>query len=55
MPQCADLWQIFAIRKHEEYHPDPLVLDEYHLTRVIIILSITPAEYHPSVYRQGPQ
>ena len=55
MPQCADLWQIFAIRKHEEYHPDPLVLDEYHLTRVIIISSITPAEYHPSVYRQGPQ
>ena len=56
MPQCADLWQIFAIRKHEEYHPDTLVvLDEYHLTRVIIILSIIPAEYHPSVYRQGPQ
>ena len=44
-----------AIRKHGEYHPDPLVLDEYHLTRVIIILSITPAEYHPSVHRQGPQ
>jgi len=33
----------------------PLELDEYHLTRVIIIWSITPAEYHPCVYRQGSQ